>query len=122
VIDHFNLPVLNLARSRAFYEEALVPLGLGFLAVDGGAIGFGKENWEFGIVAASVPLPRIHLAFQAPSRAAVNAFFSAAFAAGGIPNGPPGIRAQYDSGYYAAFVLDPDGHNIEAVFRGRRAV
>jgi predicted lactoylglutathione lyase len=64
------------------------------------------------------PIPRLHVAFQARSRAAVDAFFQAAVAAGATSNGPPGVRRQYDPQYYAAFVLDPDGHNIEAVFRG----
>ena len=122
MIDHFNLPVLYLARSRRFYTQVLAPLGHRFLAEDGAAIGFGNDTWAFGIVATSAPIPRLHVAFQAQSRAEVDAFFNAALAAGAAPNGPPGLRPQYDPQYYAAFALDPDGHNIEAVFRGRRAV
>ena len=122
MIDHFNLPVLNLALSRKFYEHVLTPLGYRFFAEDGSAIGFGRDSWEFGIVAVSAPTHRLHLAFRARSRQAVDAFFAAALAAGGTSNGPPGVRHEYDPQYYAAFVLDPDGHNLEAVFRGEGAV
>jgi catechol 2,3-dioxygenase-like lactoylglutathione lyase family enzyme len=117
VIDHFNLPVLDLERSRDFYGLALAPLGLRLLAVDGHAIGFGDDTWSFGIVLTRPPIPALHVAFQAPSRTAVDAFYNAAIAAGAVSNGPPGLRQQYDPQYYAAFVLDPDGHNIEAVHR-----
>jgi catechol 2,3-dioxygenase-like lactoylglutathione lyase family enzyme len=122
VIDHFNLPVLDLTRSRRFYEQVLAPLGSRPIGKDGQAIGFGRDAWEFGIVAAPPPIPKLHVAFQARSRSVVDAFFKTALAAGARSNGPPGIRQQYDPQYYAAFVLDPDGHNIEAVFRGESAV
>jgi catechol 2,3-dioxygenase-like lactoylglutathione lyase family enzyme len=118
MIDHFNLPVLELARSRRFYERVLAPLEVRFLAEDGRAIGFGIDAWQFGIVATPPPFPQLHVAFRARSRSAVDAFFSEALAAGAKSNGPPGVRQQYDPQYYAAFVLDPDGHNVEAVFRG----
>ena len=117
MIDHFNLPVSNLEASRRFYELALAPLGLTFLMTDGDAVGFGADTWAFGIVAAKLPLPRLHLAFRATSREAVDQFFQAALIAGGRSNGSAGIRTAYDPSYYAAFVLDPDGHNIEAVCR-----
>jgi predicted lactoylglutathione lyase len=119
VIDHFNLPVLELGRSRSFYERVLAPLEARFFAEDGQAIGFGSATWQFGIIATSSPIPRLHVAFRAKSRTAVDAFHKAALAAGGKSNGEPGIRHQYDPEYYAAYVLDPDGHNVEAVFRGR---
>jgi catechol 2,3-dioxygenase-like lactoylglutathione lyase family enzyme len=118
VIDHFNLPVLDLERSRDFYLQVLAPLGLRLLAVDGQAIGFGRDTWTFGIVLNRPPIPALHAAFHAPSHTAVDAFYQAALAAGAASNGPPGLRPQYDPQYYAAFVLDPDGHNIEAVHRG----
>jgi len=118
LIDHFNLPVLDLARSRRFYERVLATLDSRFLAEDGQAIGFGSDTWEFGIIATPSPIPVLHVAFRARSRGAVDAFFSEALAAGAKSNGPPGVRQQYDPQYYAAFVLDPDGHNVEAVFRG----
>jgi catechol 2,3-dioxygenase-like lactoylglutathione lyase family enzyme len=117
VIDHFNLPVVDLSRSRRFYEQVLVPLGLRFLVQDGSAVGFGNESWAFGIVETSGPLPRLHLAFKARSRGMVDAFYHAALIAGAVQNGAPNLRPEYDPNYYAAFVLDPDGHNIEAVCR-----
>ena len=118
MIDHFNLPVLDLARSRRFYERILAPLESRFLAEDGQSVGFGIVTWQFGIVATPSPIPKLHVAFRAPSRAAVDAFYEEALAAGAKSNGGPAIRHQYDPQYYAAFVLDPDGHNVEAVFRG----
>jgi len=118
VIDHFNLPVLDLARSRSFYERVLAPLESRFLVEDGQAIGFGGATWQFGIVATPSPIPKLHVAFQARSRDAVDAFYNEALAAGAKSNGCPGVRHQYDPHFYAAFVLDPDGHNVEAVFRG----
>jgi predicted lactoylglutathione lyase len=84
---------------------------------DGNAVGFGTETWRFGIVATVAPFTRLHLAFSASSRRTVDRFFEAAISLGAQSNGPPGVRLQYDADYYAAFVLDPDGHNIEAVCR-----
>ncbi|HYC21796.1 MAG TPA: VOC family protein [Candidatus Bathyarchaeia archaeon] len=117
MIDHFNLPVSDLARSRVFYERVLAPLGVPFLLQDGNAVGFGRSTWGFGIVAAPAPLPQLHVAFVAGSRAEVDRFYDVALAAGASPNGSPGVRSHYDAAYYAAFVLDPDGHNVEAVCR-----
>ena len=117
MIDHFNLPVSDLARSRQFYERILTPLGFPFLMQDGNAVGFGTDTWCFGIIATPAPFPMLHLAFTASSRDAVDRFFAAATALGARSNGPPGIRPHYDADYYAAFVFDPDGHNIEAVCR-----
>ena len=87
------------------------------LAKDGDAVGFGRDHWAFGIIRTSEGIPKMHLAFVADSRAGVDRFFDAAIAAGGKNNGPPRIRPAYDPHYYAAFVLDLDGHNIEAVCR-----
>ena len=119
MIDHFNLPVSDLARSRRFYESVLTPLGFHFLMQDGSAMGFGTDTWGFGILATPAPFPSLHLAFTAGNRVAVDQFFEAALSLGAPSNGPPGIRLHYDPDYYAAFVLDPDGHNIEAVCRKR---
>jgi catechol 2,3-dioxygenase-like lactoylglutathione lyase family enzyme len=118
VIDHFNLPVSDLTRSRLFYESVLVPLGARFVAQDGAAVGFGINNWSFGVVLAPLPITKLHLAFGAQSRRSVDAFFETALANGAVANGSPGVRCQYDPNYYAAYVLDPDGHNVEAVCRG----
>jgi len=117
MIDHFNLPVSDLVRSRAFYEAVLAPLDYKLFATDGDSIGFGRDTWAFGIIKTSESIPKMHLAFIAENRAGVDKFFGAAIAAGGKNNGPPRIRPAYDANYYAAFVLDPDGHNIEAVCR-----
>jgi catechol 2,3-dioxygenase-like lactoylglutathione lyase family enzyme len=122
MIDHFNLPVAELARSRRFYERVLATLGYRFLVQDGEAVGFGTNNWGFGIVVAPSPIPKLHVAFKAQSRASVDAFFGAALAVGATANGSPGLRSQYDANYYAGFVLDPDGHNVEAVCRDGRVV
>ena len=117
MIDHFNLPVTDLERSRGFYEHVLAPLGLRFILQDGSAVGFGTDTWAFGIVVVGEAFPRLHLAFAAQSRAAVDRFFEAALSLGARSNGAPGFRTEYDPSYYAAFVFDPDGHNIEAVCR-----
>lgn len=114
--DHMGFGVADFARSRAFYVAALAPLGVGVLHEGDGWAMFGKDGrgrlWIGQI--GRVPGP-VHIAFQAADRAEVRAFHAAALAAGGTDNGAPGIRAQYHPDYYAAFVLDPDGHNIEAV-------
>jgi catechol 2,3-dioxygenase-like lactoylglutathione lyase family enzyme len=123
MIDHTGLHMSNPSKSRAFYEKALAPLGYKVLMEvpqehTGGKVvlGFGvPPKPEFWIAEGTPESPRIHIAFRAESRAAVDAFYAAAIAAGGKDNGPPGPRPQYHASYYGAFVLDPDGHNIEAV-------
>lgn len=117
MIDHFNLPVTDLERSLNFYRAALEPLGLRVLMRDGDAVGFGLAHWQFGIVATKPPLPALHLAFAAASHEEVDRFYVAALAAGGAAHGAPGLRPRYDPAYYAAYIRDPDGHNIEAVCR-----
>src|SRR5687767_12609454 len=109
MIDHFNLPVSDLARSRSFYESVVEPLGFRVIAEDGQAIGFGAESWGFGIVASQPPISPLHIAFVAASREAVDGFYAAALSRGGRSNGPPGLRPAYDPDYYAAFIVDPDG-------------
>jgi catechol 2,3-dioxygenase-like lactoylglutathione lyase family enzyme len=117
LIDHFNLPVIDITVSRRFYVPVLRTLGLQFLVQDGNAIGFGKNTWQFGLVTTEAPIPKLHVAFSAASHAAVDAFYRAGLNAGAVSNGAPGYRPRYDPEYYAAFLLDPDGHNIEAVCR-----
>lgn len=120
IIDHVNIPVGDLDRASRFYEAVLRPLGYGPFGKDGCAFGFGRGNWNFGVVQTAPPFPRLHVAFVARNRQQVDEFFSVALREGGRSNGEPGPRSDYDPAYYAAFVLDPDGHNIEAVFRGEK--
>jgi catechol 2,3-dioxygenase-like lactoylglutathione lyase family enzyme len=122
-IDHSSLSVSNFAKAKAFYGAALAPLGITVLmefakAVTGNAdvAGLGSNGKPFFWLAdAGKTSPRIHLAFVADSRAQVDAFYNAALGAGGKDNGAPGLRPMYHPNYYGAFVLDADGHNIEAV-------
>lgn len=118
-LDHVGLAVADYARSKAFYEQALAPLGIVLLLeFSEAAAGFGREHGgrpSFFIEAHGEPLRgRLHVAFRAESRSQVDAFHAAARAAGGEDNGAPGLR-WYHPDYYGAYVLDPDGHNIEAV-------
>ncbi len=113
LIDHVHLRAADLAAAKRFYREALAALG--FSEVREGEDWFSID--ELWIDRADGPVSRVHLAFQAQSRERVDAFHAAALAAGGRDNGAPGERS-YHPGYYAAFVLDPDGNNIEAVFHG----
>ena len=124
MIDHTGIQVSQLERSRQFYEAVLATLGYGVRVALEDAVGFGAlipargddPGGDFWISQGIPFIPRSHIAFRAASRAQVNAFHQAALAAGGSENGAPGLRPQYHPRYYAAFVLDPDGYNIEAVF------
>ena len=127
ILDHITLTVGDYARSRAFYEKALAPLGIKLLMDFGQACGFGRDKPElwFGVGPTSFQkaeqlrvITPMHVAFSATSRAEVDAFYHAALEAGGKDYGAPGVRAHYHPNYYGAFVLDPDGHDIEAVFHG----
>jgi catechol 2,3-dioxygenase-like lactoylglutathione lyase family enzyme len=123
MIDHIGFAVSNMERSKAFYSNALKPLGIGIVmevsAEQTGAdahAGFGKDNKPFfWIGTGSKPKGGVHVAFTAQTRAEVDSFYHAALAAGGRDNGAPGPRPHYHTHYYGAFVLDPDGNNIEAV-------
>ena len=116
MLDHVNLPVADLERSKRFYAEALSPLGYELIMEHhiSGA-GFGQAGKpDFWIKQGAVG-SAVHVAFTSPDRATVDGFHTAAVAAGGRDNGRPGLRPEYHSTYYGAFVLDPDGNNIEAV-------
>jgi catechol 2,3-dioxygenase-like lactoylglutathione lyase family enzyme len=120
VIDHMSIGVSDLRASREFYLAALAPLGFvehGSWSEDADEAAFGPEGLDdFGISTNYPPTVGGHVAFAADSREQVDAFHQAALAAGGTDDGAPGIRPQYSPGYYGAFVLDPDGYKIEAVF------
>ncbi|MDC8785347.1 VOC family protein [Roseateles koreensis] len=123
MIDHTGLVVSDFDKSRAFYVQALAPIGYALLmelpaSVTGhtDVAGFGEApKPDFWISRGQANKPPIHIAFRVMSRAVVDAFYQAALAAGGTDNGLPGLRPHYHPNYYGAFVLDPDGHNIEAV-------
>jgi catechol 2,3-dioxygenase-like lactoylglutathione lyase family enzyme len=113
LIDHVAIGVRDVEASRAFYAAVLEPLGLRLS--DTGDGGFSVD--ELFVGGAETPTSGLHLAFQADSREVVDGFHAAALAAGATDNGPPGERA-YHPGYYAAYALDPDGNNVEAVYHG----
>ncbi|MEA2156750.1 MAG: hypothetical protein QOE11_2890 [Solirubrobacteraceae bacterium] len=115
MIDHIKLHVADATRSRAFYEQALEPLGFRILMEPApGVLGMGSRFPEFWLAESGTPTVA-HVALRAPDRDTVDAFHAAALAAGGTDHGAPGLRPQYHAGYYGAFVLDPDGNNLEAV-------
>lgn len=118
MIDHVSLQVSDLARSKRFYLAALAPLGYSIAKEDPGdhSIGFGCGELRDLWLTDESSYGRAHVAFRVASKALVDAFYAAAIAAGGTDHGAPGYRPHYHAGYYAAFVLDPDGHNIEVVF------
>lgn len=115
MLDHISLRTPQFDRLAAFYEKALAPLGASKLMAFEGAAGFGRDGIPtLWLGASDEGTSRMHLAVTAPSRAAVDAFYAAALAAGAKDNGAPGLR-DYAPNYYAAFVYDPDGNNLEAV-------
>ena len=120
VIDHLTIGVRDLARSRAFYAAALEPLGfreMGAWSEEQREIAFGYDGGDDFAISSQYPAGgQLHIAFSADSREAVDAFYAAALSAGAADNGAPGERPEYAPGYYWAFVLDPDGHNVEAVW------
>ena len=117
MLDHVTIGVSNIARAVAFYDRALAPLGVERLYAEGtSAFGYGAERKAFFWIGLRDTVQTgAHIAFAAGDRGSVDAFHAAALAAGGRDNGAPGLRPQYHAHYYGAFILDPDGHNIEAV-------
>jgi catechol 2,3-dioxygenase-like lactoylglutathione lyase family enzyme len=117
MLDHVTLGVSDIERSCAFYDRALAPLGIERLySVGTDAAGYGiRPKAFFWIGLKETPQTRSHVAFAAADRNIVDRFYDEALAAGGKDNGRPGLRPDYHENYYGAFVLDPDGHNIEAV-------
>ena len=114
-IDHVAMNVTDLERSRAFYSDALKPLGYSLMFEVGEFLGFGDTQMPSLGVVRREPAGGGHVAIAAPDHATVDAFHEAAMAAGGEDNGGPGLREHYHPTYYAAFIKDPDGNNIEAV-------
>ena len=116
MFDHIGLGVSNYAASRAFFLKSLAPLGVGIVMEGEHGLGLGPKGkpslWLFQSSEKPVPL---HIAFTAENRSQVQQFHRAALEAGGKDNGAPGLRPHYHPTYFGAFVLDPDGHNIEAV-------
>jgi catechol 2,3-dioxygenase-like lactoylglutathione lyase family enzyme len=123
MIDHTGVNVSDIKKSKTFYQKALAPIGYSMLVdltaeMTGGyeGAGFGvAPKPDFWIGKAAPQKPHVHVAFRAQTRQAVDEFYRAALAAGGRDNGEPGPRPHYHEKYYGAFVLDPDGHNIEVV-------
>ncbi len=116
MIDHFTLSVIDLQKAVVFYEKALAPLGYSLVSAFEQYRGFGpKGKPSFWVKHAEISTTPMHIAFSASSRAAVDAFHQAALAAGARDDGQPGVRGDYHPNYYAAFVVDPLGHPIEAV-------
>lgn len=115
ILDHIGFNVVDFAKSRAFYEAALAPLGISLMFGDANWAMFGRDGVGAFWIGQTGPVPGpVHIAFHATTREAVRAFHTAALSAGGRDNGGPGLR-DYHPNYYGAFVFDPDGHNIEAV-------
>ncbi len=124
ILDHLTLNVSDYGRSKGFYEAALATLGVKVLTEYQGFCGFGIAKPDFWLAGGPSsyqtaeqlsPITPVHLAFAAASREAVDAFYAAAIEAGGVDRGEPGSRGEYHEHYYGAYVLDFDGHNIEAV-------
>jgi catechol 2,3-dioxygenase-like lactoylglutathione lyase family enzyme len=117
MIDHTGFGVRDYAASKAFYERALAPLGITLIMeVMEAAAGFGQDGKPiFWLEQRRTPVTEVHVAFLAEDRATVDAFHAAALEAGGTDNGAPGLREIYHPTYYGAYVLDPDGNNVEAV-------
>jgi catechol 2,3-dioxygenase-like lactoylglutathione lyase family enzyme len=116
ILDHIGFNVADFERSKAFYLAALAPLGIVAAAEGEGWAMLGRPGkGQLWIGAFGPPPGPVHVAFVAGDREQVRRFHAAALAAGGKDNGAPGLRPHYHPGYYAAFVLDPDGHNVEAV-------
>ncbi len=119
MIDHVSIGVRDIARTKRFYDAALKPLGYKCLSEGEGSLGYGHDAVALWIGAAEHPVALdmksgLHFCFIAPTAGSVDAFHAAALGNGGRDNGKPGLRADYGPGYYAAFVVDPDGYRIEA--------
>jgi catechol 2,3-dioxygenase-like lactoylglutathione lyase family enzyme len=121
MLEHVSIGVKDIQKARAFYDAVLLPLGYERLANSDVASGYGGERPQFWIFQSERPVPEdpksgLHFCFTAPSREAVTEFHAAGVEGGGQDNGKPGIRPEYATFYFAAFVIDPDGYRLEAFF------
>ncbi|MFZ4688697.1 MAG: VOC family protein [Polymorphobacter sp.] len=121
LMSHVSIGVADLARATAFYDAVLAPLGARRILDEGFAVAYGRQFPEFWVGpphdgGAPTPGNGVHFAFFASSRDEVHAFHAAALAAGGTDDGPPGPRPHYDAEFYGAFIRDPDGNKVEAMF------
>ena len=124
MIHHVSIGVRDTQATKRFYDAALKPLGYTCLSESDGSLGYGGKSVEFWVSRSTHPVAPdersgLHFCFKAASRQSVDAFHAAAVAEGGRDNGRPGLRADYGDGYYAAFVVDPDGYRIEAYCESR---
>ncbi|MFB8343901.1 VOC family protein [Brucella cytisi] len=122
IFDHVTIRVSDFEKSERFFGRTLAALGIKPLfsvqRVDGPVAGYGRDGTSLFITGGKPLTETCHLAFRARSQAEVDAFHEAALSAGGQDNGAPGVRPKYHANYYAAYAIDPDGNNIEAVFHG----
>jgi catechol 2,3-dioxygenase-like lactoylglutathione lyase family enzyme len=123
MINHVSIGVRDVPRAQRFYDAVLKPLGYRCLSAGDSSLGYGDQSVALWIGQSKSPVPAdpasgLHLCFTAPTRKAVDAFHQAALKAGGKDNGSPGLRGDYGPGYYAAFVVDPEGYRIEAYCEG----
>jgi catechol 2,3-dioxygenase-like lactoylglutathione lyase family enzyme len=119
MIDHVSIGVRDVAKTKLFYDAALKPLGYACLSEGEGSLGYGRDAVALWISNAEHPVPAnmksgLHFCLTAPTARSVDAFYAAGLSNGGRDNGKPGLRADYGPGYYAAFVIDPDGYRLEA--------
>lgn len=123
MIAHISFGVREIPRTQRFYDACLAPLGVSCLHGASDMLGYGRDDVVLWLTPTTRPVPAdtasgLHVCFAAPDRAAVDAFHAAALAQGGRDNGAPGLRPDYGAGYYAAFVVDPDGYRLEAYCGG----
>lgn len=118
-LGHIGLPVADINKAKVFYDALSPSIGLKQLADHDDFVGYGSEDsYEFYIHTGKAGISGLHVCFEVDSKEAVQAFYNTGLVNGGTDNGAPGIREDYSPTYYAAFLIDPDGNNIEAVFRG----
>lgn len=116
-LGHIGIPVADIAKAKAFYDAITPHVGLQFIDASDSSVRYGEDGSARLYMHTRAPsVTNVHICFDVGSREAVDAFYAAALANGAVDHGEPGVRSDYSPTYYAAFVLDPDGNNIEAVF------